>query len=177
MTALSESFFLTSIHNVLSWLISTLLLFSWIGKPVLDNPHLSLFSFTTDLFEILLPTVICDIYSVLTLTYLLFSCIRKPILDSIIKLLLSSITLLLYKIAMSLYLTRQSPVLWDKPPHIPAVAQHQTHSTGPVGTTPGPEHPQSMHEKRSPHLSLASSMALDNNSQDTPQLEDLEADI
>jgi len=37
MTALSESFCLMSIHNVLSWLISTLLLFSRIGKPVLTD--------------------------------------------------------------------------------------------------------------------------------------------
>src|SRR5882724_682037 len=37
MTALSESFCLTSIHNVLSWPISTLLLFSQIGKSVLDT--------------------------------------------------------------------------------------------------------------------------------------------
>jgi len=44
MTALSESFYLTSIHNVFSWLISTLLLFSQIRKPILDtfieNPEL-----------------------------------------------------------------------------------------------------------------------------------------
>src|SRR5882724_9016912 len=37
MTALSESFCLTSIHNVLSWPISTSLLFSWIRKPILDT--------------------------------------------------------------------------------------------------------------------------------------------
>src|SRR5882724_10964789 len=37
MTALSESFCLMSIHNVLSWPISTLLLFSQIGKSVLDT--------------------------------------------------------------------------------------------------------------------------------------------
>src|SRR5882724_4370884 len=37
MTALSESFYLMSIHNIFSWLISTLLLFSRIGKPVLDT--------------------------------------------------------------------------------------------------------------------------------------------
>src|SRR5882724_3338503 len=39
MTALSESFYLMSIHNVFSWLISTFLLFSRIGKPILDTPH------------------------------------------------------------------------------------------------------------------------------------------
>src|SRR5882724_2229870 len=37
MTALSESFYLTSIHNVFSWLISTFLLFSQIRKPILDR--------------------------------------------------------------------------------------------------------------------------------------------
>jgi len=37
MTALSESFYLTFIHNVFSWLISTHLLFSQIGKPILDR--------------------------------------------------------------------------------------------------------------------------------------------
>src|SRR5882724_12712793 len=37
MTALSESFYLMSIHNVFSWPISTLLLFSQIGKPILDR--------------------------------------------------------------------------------------------------------------------------------------------
>src|SRR5882724_10185846 len=37
MTALSESFYLMSIHNVFSWPISTFLLFSRIGKPVLDS--------------------------------------------------------------------------------------------------------------------------------------------
>src|SRR5882724_11781286 len=37
MTALSESFYLMSIHNVFSWPISTFLLFSRIGKPVLDK--------------------------------------------------------------------------------------------------------------------------------------------
>src|SRR5882724_10279324 len=37
MTALSESFCLTSIHIVFSWPISTLLLFSQIRKPILDT--------------------------------------------------------------------------------------------------------------------------------------------
>src|SRR5882724_803411 len=37
MTALSESFCLTSIHNIFSWLILTFLLFIQIGKPVLDT--------------------------------------------------------------------------------------------------------------------------------------------
>jgi len=39
MTALSESCYLTSIHNILSWPILTFLLFSRIGKPVLDTVH------------------------------------------------------------------------------------------------------------------------------------------
>jgi len=37
MTALSESSYLMSIHNIFSWPISTLFLFSQIGKPVLDK--------------------------------------------------------------------------------------------------------------------------------------------
>src|SRR5882724_7186350 len=40
MKALSESFYLTSIHNVFSWLISTFLRFSRIGKPILDRLEL-----------------------------------------------------------------------------------------------------------------------------------------
>src|SRR5882724_5498684 len=46
MTALSESFCLMSIHNVLSWPISTLLLFSQIGKPVLDNVNKYMIEFS-----------------------------------------------------------------------------------------------------------------------------------
>jgi len=37
MTALFESFSLTFIHDVLSLLTSTYLLFSRVGKPILDN--------------------------------------------------------------------------------------------------------------------------------------------
>jgi len=37
MTALSENFYLMSIHNIFSWLILTLLLLSQIGKPILDS--------------------------------------------------------------------------------------------------------------------------------------------
>jgi len=37
MTALSESFYLTSIHNIFSWPILTSLLYSQIGKLVLDS--------------------------------------------------------------------------------------------------------------------------------------------
>src|SRR5882724_2649978 len=47
MTALSESLCLMSIYNVLSWPILTLLLFSWIRKPVLDKrPQLEDVNFT-----------------------------------------------------------------------------------------------------------------------------------
>src|SRR5882724_2311718 len=38
MTALAEIFPSTSIHNVFSWPISTLLCFSQIRKPILDTP-------------------------------------------------------------------------------------------------------------------------------------------
>src|SRR5882724_2559622 len=37
MTALTESFLSTSIHNVFSWPILTFLRFSRIGKPILDR--------------------------------------------------------------------------------------------------------------------------------------------
>src|SRR5882724_9345254 len=37
MTALSESLYLMSIHNIFSWPISTFLLFSQIGKPIPDT--------------------------------------------------------------------------------------------------------------------------------------------
>ena len=72
---------------------------------------------------------------------------------------------------MSLYPTRQNPVLWGEPPYMPTLPQLQTHSTGQVGTTPGPKHPLSKHERRSPHLSLVLSVALSHHSQDNPQLE------
>src|SRR5882724_2570957 len=44
---------------------------------------------------------------------------------------------------MNLYPTWQTPVPRDEPPHMPAVPRPRTHSTGPVGTTPGPPRPQS----------------------------------
>src|SRR5882724_4228997 len=44
---------------------------------------------------------------------------------------------------MSLYSTRRTPVPQDKPPHMPAIPRPHMCSTGPVGTTPGPPHPQS----------------------------------
>jgi len=43
---------------------------------------------------------------------------------------------------MSLYSTRRTHILQDKPPHMAAFPRPRTHSTGPVGTTPGPPHPQ-----------------------------------
>jgi len=40
--------------------------------------------------------------------------------------------------SMSLYPIKRTPVLQDKPPQMPALPRPCTHSTGPVGTTPGP---------------------------------------
>ena len=51
---------------------------------------------------------------------------------------------------MSLYLTRRTPVPWDKPPHMPTVPRPHTRSTGPVGTTLGPPRPQSRRGGMSP---------------------------
>src|SRR5882724_260072 len=51
---------------------------------------------------------------------------------------------------MNLYPTWQTPVPRDEPPHMPAVPRPRTHSTGPVGTTPGPPHPQSRRGGMSP---------------------------
>src|SRR5882724_7890303 len=51
---------------------------------------------------------------------------------------------------MSLPLTRRTPVPWDEPPHMPAIPRPCTHSTGPVGTTPGPPRPQSRQGGTSP---------------------------
>src|SRR5882724_8697815 len=39
---------------------------------------------------------------------------------------------------MSLYPTRQTPVLQDEPPHMTAIPRPHMRSTGPVGTTLGP---------------------------------------
>ena len=126
----------------------------------------------TALFESFLLTIICDVFSVSILTYFLFCQVRKPVLDSIIKLpLLSKVLCYPRKTTMSLYLTRQTPILQDKPTHIPTLPQPWTRSTGQVGTTPGPEHPQSRCERRSPHLSLVLSAALSHHIQDIPQLE------
>src|SRR5882724_6591389 len=51
---------------------------------------------------------------------------------------------------MSIYPTRRTPILRDEPPHMPAVPRPRTCSTGPVGTTPGPPHPQSRRGGMSP---------------------------
>src|SRR5882724_8180696 len=51
---------------------------------------------------------------------------------------------------MSIYPTWQTPVPRDEPPHMPAVPRPRTHSTGPVGTTPGPPRPQSRRGGTSP---------------------------
>jgi len=42
---------------------------------------------------------------------------------------------------MSLYTTRQTPVPWDEPPHMARIPRPRTRSTGQVGTTLGPPHP------------------------------------
>src|SRR5882724_10534740 len=60
MTALSESFCLMSIHNVLSWPISTLLLFIRIGKPVLDTHHKSSSSCLVHLNQHSIPSPILE---------------------------------------------------------------------------------------------------------------------
>src|SRR5882724_9770667 len=51
---------------------------------------------------------------------------------------------------MSIYPTRRTPAPRDEPPHMPAVPRPRTHSTGPVGTTPGPPRPQSRRGGMSP---------------------------
>ena len=48
----------------------------------IEDTSLSLFSFTTALFESLLLMIICDVFSASIPTYLLFSQVGKPILDS-----------------------------------------------------------------------------------------------
>ena len=77
---------------------------------------------------------------------------------------------------MSLYPTKQTPIPWDEPPHMPAMPQPWTHSTSPVETTPGPEFPQSRHEREILHFSLVPSVASSQHIQETPQLEDLLVD-
>src|SRR5882724_10264383 len=51
---------------------------------------------------------------------------------------------------MSIYPTRRTPAPRDEPPHMPAIPRPCTHSTGPVGTTPGPPRPQSQRGGTSP---------------------------
>ena len=79
---------------------------------------------------------------------------------------------------MSLYLTKQTPIPQDKPPHMPTMPQLWTCSTGPVGTNPGPEHPKSRCKRKSPlfFFSLVPSMELSHHSRETPQLDDLLVD-
>ena len=72
---------------------------------------------------------------------------------------------------MSLYLTRCTPIPWDEPPHMPALPQPCTCSTGPVGTTPGSQHPQSRHEGMSLDISSVSSMLSIHHSHDLCQAE------
>src|SRR5882724_8937546 len=52
---------------------------------------------------------------------------------------------------MSLYPTRLTPVPRDEPPHMHALPRPRTHSTGPVGTTPGPPCLQSRRGEMSPN--------------------------
>src|SRR5882724_9175207 len=51
---------------------------------------------------------------------------------------------------------------------MPMLPQPQTWSTGPVGTMPGPQQPQSRSEGRSPTLLSVSSLTLSHHSQDLP---------
>src|SRR5882724_2039873 len=51
---------------------------------------------------------------------------------------------------MSLYTTRRTPIPRDEPLHMPAIPRPHMRSTGPVGTTPGPPHPQSQRGGTSP---------------------------
>src|SRR5882724_8158247 len=46
---------------------------------------------------------------------------------------------------------QRTPPLRDAPPHMPEVARPRMCSSGPVGTTPLPVHPQSRREGHSPH--------------------------
>src|SRR5882724_1971154 len=72
---------------------------------------------------------------------------------------------------MSLYLTRRTPILWDEHPHLPALPQPHTLSTGLVGTTPGPQCPQSRCKGRSLNISSVSSMSSIHDDQDLCQAE------
>src|SRR5882724_9146027 len=51
---------------------------------------------------------------------------------------------------MSIYPTRRTPVPRDEPPHMPTIPRPRARSTGPVGTTPRPPHPQSRRGGTSP---------------------------
>src|SRR5882672_3429948 len=65
---------------------------------------------------------------------------------------------------VNLYSLRRTPTMREQPPHMAALPQPRTRSSGPVGTTPIPPRPTSRREGGSPHhLSLpASSPTVDN---------------
>src|SRR5882672_1022680 len=79
---------------------------------------------------------------------------RKPILDRIIKLhtvVKASSVLVMNPPTPNLYASRCTPTTHEQPPHMPAIPQCRTHSSGPVGMTPIPLCPTSRQEDRSPH--------------------------
>src|SRR5882672_6024727 len=51
----------------------------------------------------------------------------------------------------NLYASRCTPTTHKQPPHMPAIPQCRTRSSGPVGTTPIPPCPTSRREDRIPH--------------------------
>src|SRR5467141_1859207 len=65
---------------------------------------------------------------------------------------------------VNIYSSRRTPTTREQPPHMPALPQPRTRSSGPVGTTPIPPRPTSRREGGSSHhLSLpASSPTVDN---------------
>src|SRR5882672_4062459 len=64
----------------------------------------------------------------------------------------------------NLYPSRHMPTTREQPPHMPALPQPRTHSSGPVGTTPIPPRLTSRRDGGSPHHLLlpASSPMVDN---------------
>src|SRR5882724_9953806 len=72
---------------------------------------------------------------------------------------------------MSLYPTRRTPILWDEPPHMPTLPRPRTHSTGPVGTTPGPPRLQSRQGGMSPNTPSVMNVLPVNHSPDLHQME------
>src|SRR5882672_2154203 len=63
-----------------------------------------------------------------------------------------------------MYPTKRTPVQRDAPPHMSAIPRIRTHSTGPVGSTPVAERPQSRRDGRGPPVSSQSSPTLGNRS-------------